>query len=512
MAIDKNLLEEINRFRLYSSYKPGLLLSEQGDDIKFPEPTQSPLDYEEAFGGEKFLKYSPADKELVEKDMRKDLENMLTKKLDDYLNTIEVIIIPKGRGAIVKIGNLRQFELTYDSYTQLRSYNLSKTKSSVRFYDKQNQPYVAIVPGLKFPMDAIGNYDEFILNYPAYKGFFDSNEDKYLENGLSKSEYVRRQINDSKISQFIVCQGSAKFEDNENTSDCTNFELRIGWKTIKFNREERKELKNNIIPIKVGEQTIEATKGKFLDLVNHNSIDGGIPIAQNSERRGRYYAYITGSEEKRNVNLVLNIPPVLVGSDLPVITGVPIPTPTPTPPPIIAPIELKLDLVNAFTFDEVEKGGKSWWMEVNEKDRAGGKLSGKEQFDNFINEYKDLKTQYADVWDKYLEFLRNKKVNIYGYASIDAKPGTLVYGKYHRCKTSELQSVTDYNQCLSEKRAEQAVKDIVAEIPELDGILIPVGGGETDKFDGKSYKNATTSGTYKNRRIYGEFPKFETTP
>jgi hypothetical protein len=228
-----------------------------------------------------------------------------------------------------------------------------------------------------------------------------------------------------------------------------------------------------------------------------------VPLKSNTNK---YYSYLKNNFAVFTMGrLVLNIPPKFEGgndggNDI-------YPTPTPTPPPIIAPIELKLDLINAYAFDKVDKGGSSWWRELKPGEEGE---SGKDQFDAFIEQYKRLKEKHFDVWDKYLEFLKNNKVTIYGYASIDRNPTDKEIGHYAGCSNNK--NIKDYNQCLSEKRAQQAVKDIIKEIPELDGILVPVGGGQTDKFDGKSYLNATSNETFQNRRIYGEFPKFKTTP
>ena len=173
----------------------------------------------------------------------------------------------------------------------------------------------------------------------------------------------------------------------------------------------------------------------------------------------------------------------------------------------ITPIELKLDLVDAFAFDKVENpDDTSWWH----KDDGG------EQFENFIDTYNATKKKYSMVWDQYLEFLKDKGVIVYGYASIDGDSDEDMRGNYKDCNsdgqlsdTSAMQPRHKYNQCLSEKRAVQVIKDIVALLPELDGILKPIGKGETDKFNGKRYP-ANSDATAPNRRVNANFPKFKT--
>ena len=175
----------------------------------------------------------------------------------------------------------------------------------------------------------------------------------------------------------------------------------------------------------------------------------------------------------------------------------------------ITPIELKLDLVDAFAFDKVEDtDGTSWWHKDD-----GGK-----QFDDFIELYNETKEENSMVWDQYLEFLKDKGVIIYGYASRDDDPDKDMIGDYIKCNKDEKlggtkQARRDYNQCLSEKRAEQVIKDIVALLPELDGVFTGVGKGESCKSGNcwKSGKAVNTDLTKEDRRVTGTFPTFKTT-
>ena len=94
----------------------------------------------------------------------------------------------------------------------------------------------------------------------------------------------------------------------------------------------------------------------------------------------------------------------------------------------ITPIELKLDLVDAFAFDKVEDtDGTSLWHE------NGGK-----QFDDFIELYNKTKDKYSMVWDQYLEFLKDKGVIIYGYASRDDDPNENMRGEYAECNVDKI--------------------------------------------------------------------------
>ena len=174
----------------------------------------------------------------------------------------------------------------------------------------------------------------------------------------------------------------------------------------------------------------------------------------------------------------------------------------------ITPIELKLDLVDAFAFDKVEDtDGTSLWHE------NGGK-----QFDDFIKKYNQTKEENSMVWDQYLEFLKDKGVIIYGYASRDDDPNEDMIGDYIKCNKDEKlggtkQARRDYNQCLSQKRADQVIKDIVALLPELDGVFTGKGRGESCKSGNcwKSGNAVNTDLTKEDRRVTGTFPKFKTT-
>ena len=71
------------------------------------------------------------------------------------------------------------------------------------------------------------------------------------------------------------------------------------------------------------------------------------------------------------------------------------PLPPECQPDIFTPIELKLDLVDAYKFDEVENAdGTSFWYK-----------DGGNQFQRFIDNYADTKQTYSMVWDDYLKFL-----------------------------------------------------------------------------------------------------------
>ena len=100
------------------------------------------------------------------------------------------------------------------------------------------------------------------------------------------------------------------------------------------------------------------------------------------------------------------------------------------------------------------------------------KDEAKLKLDEFVNSVNDFKTEYGDeAFTKYIEFLNSKKpINVDGYASRDSDPTKL----YSNGKTA---AVND--QELSQARAQVIVDYLETAIPEMAGILTPVGHGQT---------------------------------
>ena len=95
--------------------------------------------------------------------------------------------------------------------------------------------------------------------------------------------------------------------------------------------------------------------------------------------------------------------------------------------------------------------------------------------DEFVKSVDDFKTQYGDeAFKKYIEFLNSQKpINVDGYASRDSNPNKL----YRSGKTAE-----QADKELSQSRAQVIVTYLETAIPEMKGILTPVGNGQTDQF------------------------------
>lgn len=163
---------------------------------------------------------------------------------------------------------------------------------------------------------------------------------------------------------------------------------------------------------------------------------------------------------------------------------------------IPANIELKMDLQDPFDFDKTE---------LTE--------SAKNNFKRFIESYFLLKEKNSDIWGDYLSFLKSKSpIEVKGWASRDDDPEQKIDGKFKPCVKDGGRLRKEYNQCLSQKRAEKIVEMLYEELPELDGLFKPVGYGETDKFNGVGWtkeKKPSNKETAPNRRFILLLPKYE---
>lgn len=131
--------------------------------------------------------------------------------------------------------------------------------------------------------------------------------------------------------------------------------------------------------------------------------------------------------------------------------------------------------------------------------------------------------------DGYLDFIKDKKINVNAYASIDALSNFKVSGTYAPCrKTGQLRK--DYNKCLSQARAEAVVEYLktIAGGAFKDINFVATGMGETNKFSGLKWDNEkqpktnssgvqidekspySTTETKSDRRFEVKFPKWHT--
>jgi hypothetical protein len=161
-----------------------------------------------------------------------------------------------------------------------------------------------------------------------------------------------------------------------------------------------------------------------------------------------------------------------------------------------------LTVTDPYKFDQVLTNGKL-------------ELIGNAQtlLDTFIDTILKVKETYgADIYAEYIQFLKDSKPMINGYASRDGNPKQKVQGKYQPCRGAGDGTRGAYDKCLSQKRAD-AIRDYIeSKIPELAGVFQPIGKGQTVEFGGTSWPSptATTETSKPNRRFDVQLPTFNT--
>lgn len=125
-----------------------------------------------------------------------------------------------------------------------------------------------------------------------------------------------------------------------------------------------------------------------------------------------------------------------------------------------------------------------------------------------FSEKVNLLKSYLEQVEGYSDFLKGKTIPVRAYASRDNDPSEKVQGRFTPCKGFGDGTRGQYNQCLSQKRAEKIVELLSSELPDLK--FNPQGMGETDSFGpGWSTNNSpTTDQTQPNRRFDVVIPKF----
>ena len=127
------------------------------------------------------------------------------------------------------------------------------------------------------------------------------------------------------------------------------------------------------------------------------------------------------------------------------------------------------------------------------------------EFDDakLTQEAKDkIDSEIVEKWNKipqnrreeYLEFIKDKTIDVNAYASIDALSNFKVSGKYPPCK-KPAQLRKEYNKCLSQARAEAVVEYLktIADGAFKDINFVANGMGETNQFSGLKWDNEVNS-------------------
>jgi outer membrane protein OmpA-like peptidoglycan-associated protein len=163
----------------------------------------------------------------------------------------------------------------------------------------------------------------------------------------------------------------------------------------------------------------------------------------------------------------------------------------------VANISIKLELEDPFNFDKTTLTS-----------------SGEINYKYFLRRYNDIKEKYINIWDNYLRFIKeNGGLEILGYASQDGNPNVNDGGKLEACSRYGvgIGLRSQYNQCLSQERANYIKDRLITDLPELNGLLRAKGMGETCEFGPCWSKNkkVTPKDTAKNRRFIINFPIFK---
>lgn len=172
------------------------------------------------------------------------------------------------------------------------------------------------------------------------------------------------------------------------------------------------------------------------------------------------------------------------------------------PQSVFEPFSIDFDLEDPFIFDTIKLTSK-----------------GETDYNQFLKKFVILKKTHSKHWNDYLKYLRdNGPYNLFGYASIDGNPNKRIANSnnpatktYAPCRKSGGRARSEYNKCLSQKRANEMVSRLESDLPELKGLFIGVGKGETRKFANAGWpdKNSNREKTAPNRRfVLDNVPEF----
>jgi hypothetical protein len=140
--------------------------------------------------------------------------------------------------------------------------------------------------------------------------------------------------------------------------------------------------------------------------------------------------------------------------------------------------------------------------------------NGLELLETFANQFIFAKKNKGDLYQKYINFLngKTKNIQVFAYSSIDDNPEeTIQYvvGKNAVEGCGGTMKRKDYNQCLSQKRADKIASILNEKLPDFPD-FIGKGMGETDKFaPGKKWPKSSRDETLPNRRFEVNLPEYQ---
>jgi len=168
--------------------------------------------------------------------------------------------------------------------------------------------------------------------------------------------------------------------------------------------------------------------------------------------------------------------------------------------PEVATEKIKLDLIDVFEYDSIKMKDPSGYQEI-------------------LNKFKNDLSQGLKRMVGFKEFLEKQTLVVNGYASQDDDPAANIGGKLPACSKYVKGPRSEYNKCLSQKRAQKVANDL-QEIFNSLGVksnIKSVGHGETHEFGGEGWdpeKKKTLDSKEQlssNRRVIFNIPKYTET-
>jgi len=477
--MDKKLLEQIARIRLISNYRPGLTLNEQ---------TPSG----ETTAGE-FVKIEGNIFDIVEGKMSKDLGDFVDDKIKEYLKNIKVEIV-QYTPDVFKIWVDENYlgETVYDKNNRYAVLDLRDKKYTRQTSDDYGNPTVGTFLGWEVSKYKVNNlYDDFIKAYPKYSYLFQGKyTELYVANGLSISQCIINSINGHEIPIIIKKNSETNERDDKNMSSLYFGIYARNMKKISPKNWKELETDNKSV-ITIDDELISSTKGNVYNLFYGNGI---YLVTGGSNRKNPITIKVQQAKIPEAINLALVLPVEYKGDDTPppplkcycndIKTGEQIEYPCDDELP-----ERCKDDGDPIVFDFVVETKDNFVFDQAElTQEAIGKIN-----EQIVEEWNEI-TQNRK--EEYLEFLKDKTINVNSYASIDALSNYRVTGGYSPCrKSGQLRKV--YNKCLSQARAEAVVEYLktIADGAFKNVNFVANGMGETNQFSGLKWDNEANSKT-----------------
>jgi hypothetical protein len=407
-------------------------------------------------------------------------------------------------------------ETAYDENNESSVLDLRDKKHTKQTEDDYGNPIVKTYLGWEVSKYKVNNlYDDFIKAYPEYSYLFQKPyTELYVANGLSISQCIINSINGHEIP--IISEKNS--ETNERYSE-NRSSVYFGIYVKYLNRIKPKVWKKlvnaNKSDIIINNERISSTKGNVYDLFYD-----GIPLVTgasgNSNGKNPIAIKVQQAQIPEPINLALVLPVEYKGDDTSLCycndikTGEQIEYPCDDELP-----ERCKGNNNPIVFDFVVEANKNFVFNQADLTQEAIDIIDK----NIIDEWNSIPQNRKEG---YLEFIKDKTINVNAYASIDALSNFKISGEYSPCRNpGQLRKV--YNKCLSQARAEAVVEYLktIADGAFKNVNFVANGMGETNQFSGLKWDNEaisktdisnprSTDETKSDRRFEVKFPKWHT--